>query len=119
MTRQEEWEIQQAITTETLVPKPVSQPTGRHKHNTRDRGEYNGYTKSAVLKLIQKKRGYTYSKSEKDAMAAYFDERLANMGESVSRGTPDWLKYDGIAVKTTPVDPFITCGSFECRPDKQ
>jgi len=98
----------------------LSRITGRHKRNTRDRGEYNGYEKSAVLKLIQKKKGYTYSESEKAAMVAYFDERLANMGESVSRGTPDWLIYDGgIAAKTTAIEPFMPCGSTECHPDKQ
>ncbi len=118
MTRQEEWEIQEAITTERLVPKPVSQPTGRHKLNTRNRGEYNGYTKIAVLKLIQKKKGYVYTKSEKEAMLAYFDERLANMGESVSRGTPDWLIYGVTTGKTAVVEPFIPCGSIECRPHK-
>jgi hypothetical protein len=31
-------------------------------------------------------------------MTAYFDERLANMGHSVSAGTPDWLKYEGDGV---------------------
>ena len=117
MTRQEEWETQKVIT-EVPRPNPVSQVTGRHKRNTRDRGAYSGYTKSAVLKLIEKKKGYVHSKTEKEAMLAYFDERLANMGASVSAGTPDWLKYDGSAVKTTTVDPLIPCGSFECRPDK-
>jgi len=117
MTRQEEWTIQETVTAK-MIAAPVSQATGRHKRNTRDRGEYAGYTKSAVLRLIKKKRGYTYSDAEKNAMIAYFDERLANAGNSLSAGTPDWLKYDGIALKTTAVDPFIPCGSIECRPDK-
>lgn len=127
MTRQEEWEIQETVTADTLAPapKPVSQATGWHKRNTRDRGEYNGYTKSAVLKLIQrsqnakkKKRHFVCSPSEGDAMSAYYDERLASSGVSMSTGTPDWLTYDDSAVSATPVDPLIPCGSIECRPDK-
>ena len=125
MTRQEEWEIQETATAEMFTARLVTQTTGRHKRNTRDRGEYNGYTKSAVLKLIQKsqnaqekKRHFTCSPSEKDALLAYYDERLANLGESASRGTPDWLKFDSVPLKTTPVDPLIPCGSIECRPEK-
>ncbi len=125
MTRQEEWETQETATAEMFTARPVTQTTGRHKRNTRDRGEYAGYTKSAVLKLIQKdqnaqskKRQIIWSPSEKAAMVAYYDERLANLGESVSRGTPDWLKFDSVPLKTTPVESFVPCGSFECRPDK-
>jgi hypothetical protein len=125
MTRNEEWEIQETATAEMFATHPVSQITGRHKRNTRDRGEYNGFTKSAVLKLIQrsqnaqkKKRPFACSESEQAALQAYYDERLANLGESVSRGTPDWLRFDSVPLKTTPVDPLIPCGSFECRPEK-
>lgn len=130
MTRQEEWGIQDTVTADMFEPAPatVSQATGWHKRNTRDRGEYNGYTKSAVLKLIQrsqnaqkKKRHFVCSPSERDAMSAYYDERLASAGVSMSAGTPDWLTYDGRAVArvaVTPVGPFIPCGSIECRPEK-
>ena len=118
MTRQAEWEAQEKATSEMFCKRPATQTTGRNKRNTRDRGEYNGYTKSAVVKLTEKKKGYTHSKSEVDAMIAYYEERLANMGQSVSQGTPDWLKYDGGAVKTAHIDPHVPCGSIECRPDK-
>lgn len=95
------------------------------KLNTRDRGEYNGLSKSTVLRLIDgaqkaeaKNRHFSCSPSEKAALLAYYDERLANMGESTTRGTPDGLICDGgIAEKTTAVDPFIPCGSIECRQD--
>jgi len=122
MTRQEEWETQKTDNAETLAAAPLSRITGRHKLNTRNRGEYEGYTKSAVLKLIQKsqnaqkkKRHFTCSPSEKDALLAYYDERLASLGASASRGTPDWLKFDSVPLKTTPVDPHIQCGSVECQ----
>jgi hypothetical protein len=125
MTRNEEWEIQETATAEMFATHPVSQITGRHKRNTRDRGKYGGYTKSAVLNLVEraqraeeKKRHFKCSPAERAAMLAYFDERLANLGESVSRGTPDWLRFDSVPLKTTPVDPLIPCGSFECRPEK-
>jgi hypothetical protein len=96
MTRQEERETHKAITAEAVSPKPISQPSGVHKLNTRNRGKYNGLTTAAVLKLLRKKKGYVYSNAEKDAMTAYYDERLANMGCSMSAGTPDWLKYEGM-----------------------
>ena len=125
MTRQEEWAIQEVATAEMLKAAPVIQVTGRRKRNTRDRGEYNGLTKKAVLELIQKSqnaqkknRHFTCSAQEQAALEAYYQERLANLGSSVSAGTPDWLKFDSIRLKTGPVDPFIPCGSIECRPDK-
>jgi hypothetical protein len=125
MTRHEEWATQETEA-ETFAAASLSQITGRHKRNTRDRGKYNGYSKSAVIKLIQvsqnaqeRKRHFTCSPSEKAALFAYCEELLANAGLSVSQATPDCLKYDGgIAAKTTAVDPFIECGSIECRPDK-
>ena len=124
MTRQEEWAIHEATITQWFA-EAVSRITGRHKRNTRDRGEYKGYTKSAVLKLIQrsqnaqkKKRHFTCSPSEEKALLAYYDERWANLGQSVSRGTPDWLKFDNAPLTTSRVEPFVPCGSIECRPDK-
>jgi hypothetical protein len=94
MTRQEEWEIQEARTAEDSAPKQT-EPSGVHKLNTHDRGVYGGFTKAAVVRLLQKKKGYQYSQSEETALKAYFNERLANMECSMSAGTPDYLLYEG------------------------
>lgn len=87
MTRQEEWEKWEAEELEP-TPKPLSQPSGVRKRNTHDRVVYGaGFSKAAVVKLIQKRKGYQYSQSEETALKAYFNERLANMGHSESAGT--------------------------------
>ena len=121
MTRQDEWEIPETEKSRWAA-STVSLPTGRHKRNTRSRGEYNGFTKSAVVKLTEKKRGYVYTQAEKDAMTAYFEERCANAGLSMSAGTPDHLVYvDKLprrAADTEEPNGKIPCGSIECRPEK-
>lgn len=118
MTRQEEWGMQEGVTAE-LFTVPKRQTTGRCKRNTRSRGEYNGFTKTAVVKLTEKKPGYVYTKAEKDAMTAYYDERLANAGASVSAGTPDgYTLLCESETRKRALDPNISCGSIECRPEK-
>lgn len=99
MTRQEEWEVQERIYAE-LFADSVWQITGRHKRNTRDRGEYKGLSKSAVTDLIDraqkadaKKRQFKCSMSEKAAMLARYDETLANLGLATTQDTPDCLMY--------------------------
>lgn len=95
---------------------------GWRKHNTRKWGGHNGFTESAVVKLIEKKKGYVYTEAEIDAMTAYYNWRLGNAGDSVSVGTPDgYLRLSDIsdnAVLKQGVEPNILCGSIECRPEK-
>jgi hypothetical protein len=98
MTRQEEWEEQEAKL-KIWFPsesEAAPEPTGVHKLNTRNRDDFNGYTQEAMAKLSQKckkKKSYIPSTAEKQALLVYWDWRLANAQESVTRGTRPELKY--------------------------
>jgi hypothetical protein len=121
MTRQEEWEIHEADAEAwESKPKPLGQPSGVRKRNTHDRVVYGaGFTKAAVVKLIQKKKGYQYSQSEETALKAYFNERLANMGQSESAGTPDYLLYEGTGGVSLDVALKEIVKAEEARSDRE